>query len=69
MSEETYPTDSVVSVEEEKYTRAELREACFKLYGVQPEVFDGALHNRHEQGFTRLEVEILIRDFLDAPIE
>ena len=55
--------------QEATYSRTELREKSLQLFGVQPEVFDGALHGNAKQEFTVAEVKGLIRGFLERKVK
>lgn len=54
---------------EATYSRAELRENSLQLFGVQPEVFDGALYGNVKQEFTVAEVKGFIRGFLERKVK
>lgn len=57
------------TVQEPTYPRAELRENALNLFGVQTEVFDGALHGNVKQEFAVAEVKGLIRGFLERKVK
>ena len=57
------------TIQEPTYPRTELRENSLNLFGVQAEVFDGALHGNVKQEFTVAEVKGFIRGFLERKVK
>ena len=54
--------------QETAYQRAELREKSMQLFGVQPEVIDGALYNNTQQEFSVSELGKIINTFLKRKV-
>lgn len=50
------------------YSIAILREHCAQLFGVMPEVFDGALYGVKEDELTKKEVNQKIKAFLQREV-
>ncbi|TES56186.1 hypothetical protein E2L07_05730 [Halalkalibacterium halodurans] len=67
MSEETKPKENKRSTKppEAKFYLHELREHSRELFGVKPEVFDGALFDCKEIQITKSDAERRIRAFLN----
>ncbi|MDO7787127.1 hypothetical protein [Desulforamulus aquiferis] len=53
---------------EPKFDIASLRKHCKELFGVQPEVFDGAFHFVKGE-FTKAEANRKIKDFLKKEVK
>ncbi|SEO98514.1 hypothetical protein [Propionispora vibrioides] len=54
---------------EQEYAMAELKANAPLLFGVQPEVIDGALYNNRKQTFSVSEMKKLIDTFLEKKVK
>lgn len=54
---------------EAKYTLDELMDHSEKVFGVKPEVVEGALHDKKENEFTKAEADEAIKSFLKRKVQ
>ena len=57
------------SEKETEFNREILRKNSRSLFGVKPEIFDGALHANKKEKLTKSEVKQLIEDFLKKEVK
>lgn len=63
------PTPSKSKVEDKKFFIHVLREHSQELFGVKPEVLDGAFFNAKETQFTKADAEKRINTFLNKEVK
>lgn len=54
---------------DQKYSRRELIDNSMAVFGVMPEVVEGALHGNSAQELTVDEVKTAINDFLERKVD
>ena len=57
------------AVRDQAYSLAELRENARILFGVAPEVIDGALYKNSQHEFAVAELQALIKAFLKRKVQ
>jgi hypothetical protein len=63
------PTPAKTKVEEKKFYIHVLREHSQELFGVKPEVLDGAFFNVKETQLTKADAEKRIKTFLNKEVK
>ena len=66
---ETTTETTVAAAPEQSYSLAELKANAKAIFGVQPEVIDGALYGNAKQEFTVSEMTKLINTFLKRKVK